>query len=153
MHYLCDKRKRGLSLEKVLNRLFQIHGILIREAFALHEENGAQVLEQIDGVVELDGEIYLVEMKWLQDAVDINDVSRHLVRIYGRESARGIFISASGYTKPAIETCSGVLQQKIMVLCVLEEFVDLLEREGDLRELLKEKIHFAVIDKNPFKQL
>jgi restriction system protein len=150
---MSDKRKRGLLLEKVLNRLFQIYGISIREAFALHEENGATVLEQVDGVVELDDEIYLVEMKWLQDAADVNDVSRHLIRIYHRGFARGIFISASGYTEPAVEICREALQRTVVTLCVLEEFVSLLEQEKDLKRLLKDKIHFAVIDKKPFKKL
>ncbi len=148
-----DKRKRGLLLEKVLNRLFQAYGILIRESFKLTEEDGKTILEQVDGVVELNGEVYFVEMKWLQNAVDVNDVSRHLVRIYHRGFARGIFISASRYTEPAIEICREALQKTVVVLCALEELVNVLEQEKDLRSFFKDKINIAVVDKNPFKEL
>ena len=65
-------------MEQVLNELFRIYGIQIREAFSRNEEECKGTVEQIDGVIELDGEIYLVEMKWKEVPVDVNDVSRHL---------------------------------------------------------------------------
>jgi len=55
-----DKRKRGKALESVLNRLFKASDILVREAFTLTGDQGEGVVEQIDGVVEVDGELYLV---------------------------------------------------------------------------------------------
>ena len=62
-----DARKRGILLEDVLNRFFRTDGILVRESFTRAGEPGQGVIEQIDGVIELEGEIYLVEMKWLKD--------------------------------------------------------------------------------------
>lgn len=148
---LSDKPKRGTLLEKVLNRLFEVYGILIRESFKLTDDNGKSIVEQIDGAIELDGEVYFVEMKWVQDAVNVDHVSRHLVRIYHRGFSRGIFISASGYTEPAIGICREALQKTVVILCTLEELVRLLEQETDLRSFLKDKINAAVLDKNPFK--
>ena len=84
-------RKRGRRLEAVLNRLFRAASILIRESFARVDEPGEGVVEQIDGVIELDGEIYLVEVKWLKNSVGVADVSRHLVRVFTRDASRGIF--------------------------------------------------------------
>jgi restriction system protein len=52
----ADPLKRGKALEGVLNGLFAAHGILVREAFVLRVD-GQGVVEQIDGVVELDGEL------------------------------------------------------------------------------------------------
>jgi len=144
-----NRQRRGKELESVLNRLFNVSGILIREAFTLVGRHGEGVVEQIDGVVEIDGSLYLVEMKWLSEPVDRGDVSQHLVRIFGRCNARGIFISASDYTEPAIITCREALRDAVVVLCKLEEIVKLLEQEGDLKELLKAKINAAIIDKNP----
>ena len=60
-----DAHKRGRLLEGVLNRLFKADGILVRESFTRVAEPGHGIIEQVDGVVELDGNIYLVEMKWL----------------------------------------------------------------------------------------
>lgn len=54
-----DASKRGKALESVLNRLFKVHGILVREAFC-RVVRGEGIVEQIDGVVYLDGHLYLV---------------------------------------------------------------------------------------------
>ena len=148
-----ERQKRGIRLEKVLNRLFEINEILVRESFRRTGEPGEGVIEQIDGVVELEGEVYLVEMKWLQDAVGVGDVSRHLVRIYHRGSSRGIFISATDFTLPALDVCREALQKTLVVLCTLEELTRLLEQEKDLKGFLKEKIQSAIIDKEPFRKI
>lgn len=144
-----NRQKRGKALESILNRLFGLHDILVREAFTLTADQGEGVVEQIDGVVEVDGELYLVEMKWLSEPVGTSDVSQHLVRVFSRGHARGIFISVSGYTAPAVQICKESLQRAVVVLCKLEEMVRLLEREGNLKDLLKAKINAAIIDKNP----
>jgi len=140
---------RGKKLERVLNNLFKINNIIIREAFTVSGENKEGIIEQIDGAIELDGQVYLVEMKWLKDPVDIAEVSQHLVRIYHRSYARGIFISASGYTKAAIVTCREALQKTVIVLSKLEELVQLIEQEKDLKEFLKAKVNISITDKNP----
>ena len=136
-------------MESALNELFGYYQILIKEAFTLIGDNNEGIVEQVDGVIEVDGQIYLVEMKWLSTNVDVNDVSRHLVRLFGRSDSRGIFISASGYTQGAISTCADILNQKTMVLCTLEEIVNILEKEGNLKEFFKEKIRGAIVYKKP----
>ena len=73
-----DPHGRGLRLEKVLNRLFEANGILVRESFRRISEQGQGAIEQVDGVIEIDGHIYLVEMKWLNKPVGVEDVSQHL---------------------------------------------------------------------------
>ena len=95
-----DPQTRGRALEAVLNDLFKSFGIGVRESFTRTGDGGAGVLEQIDGVIELDGDLYLVEMKWLSTAVDVTDVSRHLVRVFSRGTARGLFISATESPAP-----------------------------------------------------
>lgn len=145
-----NPHRRGKKLEGVLNRLFDAGGILIREAFAIAGSEGEGIVEQIDGVVEIEGEVYLVEMKWWNDPLGVETVSQHLVRVFNRGEARGIFISASGYTEPAVKSCRESLHRVVVVLCNLQEIVMLLEREGDLKALLKEKIRAAIVHKNPF---
>ncbi|MCJ7457594.1 MAG: restriction endonuclease [candidate division Zixibacteria bacterium] len=149
----CNSQERGNLLEKILNRLFEINEILVRESFRRTGDKGKGVIEQIDGVVELDGEVYLVEMKWLESAVGVDDVSRHLVRIYHRNSSRGVFISYTEFSKGALEICKEALQQTVVILCTLNELVNLLEHERDLKYLLKSKIQAAIIDKQPFKEI
>jgi len=145
-----DAQKRGKALESVLNRLFKVSGILLREAFTTKGDEGEGIVEQIDGVVEIDGEVYLVEMKWWQKPLGPGDVSQHLVRIFTRGHTRGIFISNSSCTPAAIKICRESLQNCVIVLCKLEEIVFLLEREEDLKKFLKAKINAAIIHHNPF---
>jgi len=142
--------KRGKDLEGILNRLFDAAGILVKEAFTMRGNEGEGIVEQIDGVVEIDTHLYLVEMKWWNERLGPGDVSQHLVRVFYRGHARGIFISNSGYTPAAINTCREALQKSVVVLCMLEEIVLVLEGEKSLKELLKEKINAAIIHKNPF---
>ena len=148
-----NAQERGPLLERVLNRLFAATGILIREAFRRVPEPGQGVIEQIDGVVELHGHIYLVEMKWLKEPVGVEDVSHHLVRVFNRSASRGIFISYSEYTAPAIELCKESLSRVVVVLCTVQEFVLLMERGASLEEFLKEKINGSIIDKQPFNKV
>jgi restriction system protein len=144
-----NPQRRGKQLEAVLNRLFAEDGILLKEAFTITGNEGEGIIEQIDGVIEIDGEVYLVEMKWWNDPLGVGEVSQLLVRIFNRGQSRGIFISASGYTDPAITTCRESTSKIVVVLCNLQEFVTLLEREADLKSFLKEKINESIIHKNP----
>jgi hypothetical protein len=144
-----QSHKRGKLLENILNRLFKAGDILIREAFEVVGDEGQGIVEQIDGVVEIDGYIYLVEMKWWKDPLGKIEVSPHLVNIFNRGHAGGILISKSGFTQPAIITCKEALSQKIVVLCELEEIVKLLDQQGSLKDFLKAKIRVAVTDKKP----
>jgi hypothetical protein len=132
-----NSQKRGKALEGVLNRLFDVNGILIREAFTMNGLEGEGIIEQIDGVIEIDNDVYLVEMKWWSEALGPGDVAQHLVRVFSRGHARGIFISNSGYTPAAINTCREALQQSVVALCKLEELVLLLEKEENIRNFLK----------------
>ena len=148
-----NAQERGLLLEKVLNQLFKTAGVLVREDFRRIPTAGMGVIEQIDGVIQLDGHIYLVEMKWLRNSVTVGDISQHIVRVMNRESSRGIFISYSDYTVPAIETCKESLSNAVIVLCTLEEFVFLLEKEASLEEFLTKKIQRSIIDRQPFEKV
>jgi len=144
-----DPHKRGKASEGVLNRLFKVSDILIREDFKLVGSEGEGIVEQIDGVVEIKGHLYLVEMKWWNKPLGVPEVSEHLVRIYHRGQARGIFISESGYARSAVTTCKEALQKTVVVLCELQEIVLLLEQEKTLKEFLETKIHAAQVEKNP----
>ncbi|CAJ0787114.1 MAG: restriction endonuclease [Ralstonia pickettii] len=146
-------QERGKLLEGVLNDLFHAYGVYVREDFRRKDPDTSVVLEQIDGVIELDGTVYLVEMKWLKNPVGVAEFAPHLVRLFGRANASGIFISTTGYTEPVIKECINVLNQKTMVLCSLQEIVMLLQRQDDLIAFLKKKTHAAIIDKNPFLQI
>lgn len=145
--------ERGKQLETVLNDLFRIYGILVCEDFRRKDPDTAIVVEQIDGVIELNGEIHLVEMKWLKEPVGMSEFLPHLSRLHSRANAHGIFIAANGYTASVVSECRNALSQKTLFLCSLQEFVMLLHRHDDLVELLRKKSQAAIVDKNPFLEI
>ncbi|MCI5117278.1 MAG: restriction endonuclease [Candidatus Electrothrix sp. LOE1_4_5] len=145
--------KRGKLLERVLNSLFSIYGMLIKEDFRRVDPNGAGVIEQLDGVIEFAGHIYLVEMKWVKEPIGVDNLSQHLVRIYNRPDARGLFIASNGYANTAIAQCREALAQKTIALVSLKEIVQLLERQGELADMLEKKVNAATIDKEPYVEI
>lgn len=141
--------KRGKALEGVLNRLFKVHGIGVREAFTVRGNDGEGVIEQIDGAIELDGHFYLVEMKWWNAALGPGEVAQALVRAFSRDGARALIIGYPSFTPAAVASCRDALAHKVVVLCELEEIVKLLDNEHDLRVLLKRKVEVALAEKRP----
>lgn len=41
-------------------------------------------------------------MTWLKDPVGVPELDTHMMRLYARDGVRGIFISTSDFTEPAI---------------------------------------------------
>ena len=143
-------QQRGKKLEAALNTLFSAFDISISEGFHLVGEQGEGVVEQVDGVIELKGDFYFVEMKWYQAPIGVPEISQHLVRLIGRDQARGLFISASDFTEPAVHTSREFLQHKPIALCHLKEIVYLLDHQHDLPDFLNQKVQAAIIHKNPY---
>jgi hypothetical protein len=144
-----DAHKRGKALEGVLGSLFGAYDILVSEAFTVKLDR-AGIVEQIDGAIELDGHLYLVEMKWWNVPLGPGETAQHLVRLFSRDGARGLFISATGYTDAAIAQYRDALRQRVTLLATLEEIVSALNTEVNLAEMLRRKISSAVLDKEPF---
>lgn len=153
--FMMDNKpqERGRLLEGVLNDLFRVYGIHVCEDFRRKDPDTAIVVEQIDGVIEVDGTIHLVEMKWLHSAIGIGEFSPHLSRLFMRANANGIFIATNGYASSVISECRNALNQKTLFLCSLQEIVLLLQRQDDLVKFLKRKYQAAIVDKNPFLEI
>lgn len=146
-----NAQKRGKDLEKVLNEYFREYQISVKEDFRRTGEQGDGVIEQIDGIIELDNSIYLVEMKWKKDSIGSDDIYAHLGRIYHRANAHGIFISASGYSPSGITAAKeALIKNALLVLFDLEEFVKIIEDEDDFKKYLRDRIQTTIIDKHPY---
>lgn len=141
---------RGKKLEDILNRLFKATEIAVRQAFTVVGSAGEGIVEQIDGVIELDGQLYFVEMKWWKEPVGVPQIAQHMMRVFLRAEARAIVISASEYTAAAVSECRQALAQKVVTLCTLQELVMVLEKKADLAGFLRRKVHSTIMDKSPF---
>ena len=148
-----NAQKRGKDIEKILNEYFKEYGILVKEDFKRTGEPGEGIIEQIDGIIELDNSIYLVEMKWKKDNIGSDDIYAHLGRIYHRANAHGVFISASGYSPSGISAAKeALIKNALLVLFDLEEFVKIIEREDDFKKYLRDRIQSTIIEKDPYKK-
>ncbi|MES2521922.1 MAG: restriction endonuclease [Gemmatimonadota bacterium] len=145
-----DAHRRGKALEGVLNALFALDGLSVRDAFTLRGQAGEGIIEQIDGVIVLDHHMYLVEMKWLNAPLGPGDVAQHLVRVYNRGDMRGLFISYTAFTAGALDACRDALHQRVVSLVLLEELVGVLQRGDNLAAMLRKKVTAAMLEKRPF---
>ena len=125
---------------------------MVREAFSRKGDEGEGIIEQIDGVVEIDQQLYFVEMKWKNEPIANGDVYQHLGRLHTRPRPNGIFISASGYTKSGIKAASESLATSLLVLTDFEELINVLENKTDMLKYFRAKIMSACIDKNVYSK-
>jgi restriction system protein len=146
---MTDARKRGLALERVLNEIFKLDGISVRESFTISTDSGV-IGEQVDGLIGMDGQLIMVEAKWHSEPIGRGDVTSHLVRLFSRAGVRGLFVSASAYTTPAVEECERALAHRVIVLAEVNELLMLLERsDASVSDWLRAKIMAAAIDRKP----
>lgn len=149
-----NAQKRGKLLESVLNGYFKVYEILVKEDFKRLGDPGEGIIEQVDGIVEIDNQIFLVEMKWKKDSIGSDDIFSHLGRIYHRANAHGIFISASGYSPSGINAAKEALvKNALLIMFDLEEFVKIIDGEIDFKNYLRDKIKSAIIEKEPYKRM
>jgi hypothetical protein len=146
-----DPHARGRAFEEILGRLFTLDGLLGRQSFRRNGDAGEGIVEQIDGVVEIDNRLYLVEAKWWQEPLGVGDVAQHMVRVASRSGVGGLYIVHPGFTQPAITTVREGLQRGTFVLATVEELVGVLESTQSIAEWLRERIHEALIDKQPYR--
>jgi restriction system protein len=142
-------QRRGKALETVLNRYFVVEEVAVREAFEYKEGDGMGVLEQIDGVIAFEGDLYLVEVKWWADPLGPGDIALHMVHVQQRATARGLVISASPYTEATLEMCRKELQRGVFILAQLRELAIWMERRCSLTEMLQQKVRAAVLNRQP----
>jgi len=146
---MASPQRRGIALEGVLNDIFRMDGVSVRDAFSIRNDHG-QVTEQIDGLIALGTQLILVEAKWHSEPLSKSDVSAHLVSLYSRGDVYGLVVSYSGFKPSAIEICKTALADLVVVLAEVHELLMLLEDpDASLGEWLQEKIIKASVDRVP----
>jgi hypothetical protein len=147
-----EPQRRGKALEAVLAKLFKFDNVLVREAISIRSTSGNGIVEQIDGVIEIDHQSYLVEMKWWSSNLGVPEVSEHMMRVFARAQSRGIIIAHPGYSAPAIEKVREFLRDAPFILCDLEEVVAIIDDDVSVQDWLRPKIHAAIIERDPFRK-
>ena len=136
LYHLWDQSNRqqaGLELEKLLNKLFNLYELNARSPFRVTGE-------QIDGSFELDNEIYLVEAKWESEKISEAPLLVFRGKVEGKSSVtRGVFISLSGYTDPALTSITQGKQPNFFLMDGYDLSV-VLEGQIHLDALLRSKL-------------
>lgn len=132
-------QEAGFLFERILNRMFALHGLAPREPFRV-------VGEQIDGSFDLDHETYLVEAKWVKEPVAEAPLLVFRGKIEGKSAyTRGVFISLNGITSEAQHAIVAGKQPTFFVVdgydltMVLSDEVGLIEFLRQRRRLLAEE--------------
>jgi hypothetical protein len=88
--------QRGYAFEKFLHNLFETYRFNPRPSFKI-------IGEQIDGSLEFDHEIYLIEAKWQTDPVGVGDLSILQDRVRGHSAfGRGFFFTCGNFSPDGV---------------------------------------------------
>lgn len=130
---LDNRQEAGYRLEKLLSRLFEISALNSRSPFKVCGE-------QIDGSVEIDNNIYLIEVKWTKKPINESDLLVFRGKVEGKSSfTRGMFLSINGFTEDAIKAITTGKQPNFFLLDGYD-LTTVLEEKCSLGELLRHKI-------------
>lgn len=141
-------QQRGLLLEDLLNRVFDLHGVAVTRSFT---RNGGG--EQIDAAFEFDGWHYLVECRWrdrLADARQLDGLLGQVAR--SGKQTMGLFLSINGWS----ENVPLLLKQNPDKAVFLMHGYDLrliLAQPLDLRTALKAKLSALNLEAEPYAPL
>ncbi|MDD2978860.1 MAG: restriction endonuclease [Hespellia sp.] len=144
-----NPQERGKKLEKVLNELFAYFQIGVKEDFVIYDEEIRKNYEQIDGVIEINHYLTLLEMKWEKSAIGADKVARFMSRLLVRKNVDGIIISYSSFAETAILTAKEALAVSVLALVELKDIFDVLNQKKDLSDFFSELIKNVKLYKNP----
>ena len=105
-------QKRGYLFETLMNSLFALEDILVRESFRRNAGG-----EQIDGAFELDGWYYMVECKWQSKMTSPQEVDGLSGKL-GRSGARtlAVFVSVNGWSSHVVGLMKQNPDKKIFLM-------------------------------------
>lgn len=131
-----DRAARGIEFEGILADLFDLFDLAPKRSF---RRNG----EQIDGGFKLDNENYLLEAKWQEKPVDLNDL-RDLDGAVNStiETTLGLFVSVNGFSQKSLENLVAGNRPKLICMDG-SDLALVLDGRIDLTALLRRKKEIA----------
>lgn len=124
-------QKRGYILERLLRNLFELFDLDPKASFRL-------VGEQIDGAFTFEGIDYLLEAKWQNELVSIQDLDAFSGKLSRKlENTLGLFLSMNGFSEDGVTAHSA--GRRLMLLMDGSDLMAVLEGRIDLVQLLLRK--------------
>lgn len=135
---------RGFAFESFFKNLFDVNGMLGRASFRL-------IGEQIDGSFELDGETYLLEVKWTSLPVNAADLRSFNAKVQDKAAwSRGLFVSNSGFSEDGLLAFG---RGKSVVCMDGLDLSDMLLQKIGFKSVLSKKVRRAAETGKPFVRL
>lgn len=127
-----DRQQAGYALEQLLTDLFALFGLQPHGPFRV-------LGEQIDGSFALDGEVYLLEAKWVKSLIALQDLLVFRGKIEAKSAwTRGVFLSVNGFQPEAVQALRSGRQANHFLMDGADLMV-VLEGGVALDELLRAK--------------
>jgi Restriction endonuclease len=131
----AEPQQRGYHLEMLLRELFHLFDLDPRASFRV-------VGEQIDGAFTFDNTDYLLEAKWQQALVGIQDLDAFDGKVRRRlENTLGLFLSVNGFSPDAITAHTRT--RPMIILADGRDLTTVLEGQIGLIDLLLRKRRHA----------
>ena len=135
-----DSQSRGYEFQLFLEELFKVWRLNPRRPFRITGE-------EIDGSIELDNEIYLLEARWRGKKAERDDLIIFSNKIGNKsEWTRGLIISVNGFGEGALRYLKSMGQINFIAMSGTE-LEHILSGKTDLIELLRKKVRLLAEEK------
>lgn len=131
-----DSQSRGYDFQTFIKDLFKLWALEPRKSF---RRSGSE----IDGSIELNNEIYLIEARWRTKLPDKNDLRLFSDKIDETSIwTRGIFISATGFSEDVLDNFAFMGRINFIAMSG-HEIENVLSGKNNLIELLRKKVRIS----------
>ena len=128
-------QQRGYAFEEFLRNLFDIYGFNPRPSFKI-------IGEQIDGSIEFDHEIYLIEAKWQTNPVRGGDLSILQEKVRGHSAfGRGFFFTCGNFSPDGVNAFQRHGRSSIVGIDGQDLYL-ILSQHLPLNEVLRQKVRW-----------
>jgi hypothetical protein len=133
----------GKAFEYLVIRAFHLEGTQVRWPFQVTYPQKFGTMEQLDGVVYLQGRPFLVESKNLSEPAAIEAVAKLRFRLEGRPPlTMGVLFSVSNFTLPT--EVFAQFASPLNVLLWNRSDLDIALPSGEMTEGLRQKFEYAI---------
>jgi len=106
-------QQRGRDFEELINNIFKEEKVLLRRGFHTTDNKS----EQIDGAIEIDKRIFLIEAKWVNSNLAASDLFSFIGKIENKFfGTLGIFISKEELSENFINALNKGRRQAVLVI-------------------------------------
>lgn len=113
-------QQRGRDFEELINNIFKEEKVLLRRGFHTTDNKS----EQIDGAIEIDNRIFLIETKWVQSNLAASDLFSFIGKIENKFfGTLGIFISKEELSENFINALNKGRRQAVLVIHGEDRFI------------------------------